>query len=122
MAGYVNKAILIGRLARDPELRSTQDGTRMVNMTVGTSEQWKDRSTGERKEKSEFHRVVIFDERLVGVAEKYLQKGSKIYLEGALQTRKWTDNAGQERYTTEIVLSNFRGELTMLDAARGEGK
>src|SRR5258705_2113272 len=121
MAGSVNKVILVGNLGRDPELRSTQDGTRIANLAVATSESWRDRVSGERKERTEWHRVVIFNERLAEIAEKYLKKGAKVYLEGALQTRKWTDNSGQERYTTEIVLQRFRGELTMLDSARGAG-
>ncbi len=120
MAGSVNKVILIGNLGRDPEVRSMQDGGKIVQLSVATSEQWKDRASGERKEKTEWHRVVIFNERLAEVAEKYLRKGSKVYLEGALQTRKWTDKDGQEKYTTEIVLGKFRGELTMLDG-RSEG-
>jgi single-strand DNA-binding protein len=115
----VNKVILIGNLGRDPELRSTQDGLRIANLAVATSESWRDRVSGERKERTEWHRVVIFNERLAEIAEKYLKKGSKVYLEGALQTRKWTDQGGQERYTTEIVLNRFRGELTMLDGAGG---
>jgi len=119
MAGSVNKVILVGNLGRDPELRSTQDGTRIANLAVATSESWRDRVSGERKERTEWHRVVIFNERLAEIAEKYLKKGSKVYIEGALQSRKWTDNSGQERYTTEIVLQRFRGELTMLDSARG---
>src|SRR6201987_1312041 len=119
MAGSVNKVILVGNLGRDPELRSTQDGMRIANLAVATSESWRDRVSGERKERTEWHRVVIFNERLAEIAEKYLKKGSKIYVEGSLQTRKWTDNSGQERYTTEIVLQRFRGELTMLDGARG---
>jgi single-strand DNA-binding protein len=119
MAGSVNKVILVGNLGRDPELRSTQDGMRVANFTVATSESWRDRSSGERRERTEWHRVVIFNERLAEIAEKYLKKGAKVYLEGALQTRKWTDQGGQERYTTEIVLQRFRGELTMLDSARG---
>jgi single-strand DNA-binding protein len=121
MAGSVNKVILVGNLGRDPEIRSTQDGMRIANLAVATSETWRDRVSGERKERTEWHRVVIFNERLTEVAEKYLRKGSKVYIEGALQTRKWTDNSGQERYTTEIVLQRFRGELTMLDSARGTG-
>ena len=121
MAGSVNKVILIGNLGRDPELRSTQDGMRIANLAVATSESWRDRVSGERKERTEWHRVVIFNERLAEIAEKYLRKGSKVYLEGALQTRKWTDNSGQERYTTEIVLQRYRGELTMLDGARSAG-
>jgi single-strand DNA-binding protein len=119
MAGSVNKVILIGNLGRDPEIRSTQDGMRIATLAVATSENWRDKMSGERKERTEWHRVVIFNERLAEIAEKYLRKGSKVYLEGALQTRKWTDNQGQERYTTEIVLNRFRGELTMLDSARG---
>jgi single-strand DNA-binding protein len=119
MAGSVNKVILIGNLGRDPEIRSTQDGMRIATLALATSETWRDKMSGDRKERTEWHRVVIFNERLAEVAEKYLKKGSKVYVEGALQTRKWTDNAGQERYTTEIVLGRFRGELTMLDSARG---
>jgi single-strand DNA-binding protein len=119
MAGSVNKVILVGNLGRDPEIRSTQDGTRIANLSVATSESWRDRNSGERKERTEWHRVVIFNDRLVEIVEKYLKKGSKVYLEGALQTRKWTDNSGQERYSTEVVLQKFRGELTMLDGGRG---
>ena len=100
-------------------MRSTQDGMRIANLTIATSESWRDRVSGERKERTEWHRVVIFNERLAEIAEKYCSKGSKVYVEGALQTRKWTDNAGQERYTTEVVLQRFRGELTMLDGAGG---
>ncbi len=120
MAGSVNKVILVGNLGRDPEVRHTQNGTPIVHLSVATSENWKDRATGERKEKTEWHRVVIFNERLGEVAQKYLAKGSKVYLEGQLQTRKWTDQNGNEKYTTEIVLGRFRGELTMLDS-RGDG-
>ncbi len=119
MAGSVNKVILVGNLGRDPEIRTTQDGLKVANLSLATSDSWRDKNTGERKERTEWHRVVIFNERLVDVVEKYLRKGSKLYVEGALQTRKWTDNSGQERYTTEIVLQRFRGELTMLDGARG---
>jgi single-strand DNA-binding protein len=119
MAGSVNKVILVGNLGRDPEIRSTQDGMRIANLALATSESWRDKMSGERKERTEWHRVVIFNERLAEIAEKYLKKGSKVYLEGALQTRKWTDNSGQERYTTEVVLQRFRGELTMLDGAGG---
>ncbi|MBV8120801.1 MAG: single-stranded DNA-binding protein [Alphaproteobacteria bacterium] len=119
MAGSVNKVILVGNLGADPEIRSTQDGTRIANLRVATSESWRDRVSGERKERTEWHRVVIFNDRLADIAEKYLRKGSKVYLEGALQTRKWTDNSGQDRYTTEVVLTRFRGELTMLDGGRG---
>jgi single-strand DNA-binding protein len=121
MAGSVNKVILVGNLGRDPEIRSTQDGTRIATLNLATSENWRDKMSGERKEKTEWHRVVIFNERLVEVAEKYLRKGSKIYVEGQLQTRKWTDQQGQERYTTEVALQRFRGELTMLDGAGGSG-
>jgi single-strand DNA-binding protein len=121
MAGSVNKVILIGNLGRDPEVRSTQDGTRIANLAVATSETWRDRVSGERRERTEWHRVVIFNERLVEIAEKYLKKGRKVYVEGALQTRKWTDNSGQERYTTEVALQRFRGELTMLDGGSGAG-
>lgn len=120
MSGSVNKVILVGNLGRDPEIRNTQDGTKVVHLSVATSERWKDRQTGEPREKTEWHRVVIFNERLADVAERYLRKGSKVYLEGALQTRKWTGNDGVEKYTTEVVLQRFRGELTMLDS-RGEG-
>jgi single-strand DNA-binding protein len=119
MAGSVNKVILVGNLGRDPEIRSTQDGMRIANLNLATSEQWRDRASGERKERTEWHRIVIFNERLVEVAQKYLRKGSKIYVEGALQTRKWTDQQGQDRYSTEVVLQRFRGELTMLDGAGG---
>jgi single-strand DNA-binding protein len=120
MAGSVNKVILVGNLGRDPEIRSTQDGTRIAHLSLATSESWRDRNSGERKERTEWHRVVIFNENLVKVAEQYLKKGSKIYVEGALQTRKWTDQSGAEKYSTEVVLQRFRGELTMLDG-RGEG-
>lgn len=120
MAGSVNKVILIGNLGRDPEVRTTQAGDKVVNLSVATSERWKDRATGEPRERTEWHRVVIFNERLADVAEKYLRKGAKVYLEGQLQTRKWTDQSGVEKYTTEVVLARFRGELTMLDS-RGEG-
>lgn len=120
MAGSVNKVILVGNLGRDPEVRMTQDGTKIVNLSVATSEQWRDRETQERKERTEWHRVVVFNEKLADVADKYLRKGSKIYVEGNLQTRKWTDQNGQEKYTTEVVVPRFRGEITMLDA-KGQG-
>ena len=120
MAGSVNKVILVGNLGRDPEVRNTQDGRKVVNLSLATSESWRDRQSGERKERTEWHRVVIFNDNLVKVAENYLRKGSKVYLEGALQTRKWTDQSGQEKFSTEVVLQKFRGELTMLDG-RGEG-
>src|SRR5579864_6152371 len=122
MAGSVNKVILVGNLGRDPEIRSTQDGTRIATLALATSESWRDRVSGERKERTEWHRVVIFDDRLVEIAEKYLKKGAKIYVSGQLQTRKWTDQQGQERYTTEVALQRFRGELTMLDGARDGGR
>ncbi len=121
MAGSVNKVILVGNLGRDPEIRSTQDGTKVANLSLATSETWRDRNSGERRERTEWHRVVIFNERLCEIAEKYLRKGSKIYVEGQLQTRKWTDQQGQERYTTEVVLQRFRGELTMLDGRQDGG-
>src|SRR5690242_9338171 len=120
MAGSVNKVILVGNLGKDPETRRLQSGDPVVNLSIATSESWRDKASGERKEKTEWHRVVIFNKNLAEVAEKYLRKGSKVYVEGALQTRKWTDKDGQEKYSTEVVLQNFRGELTMLDT-RGEG-
>ncbi len=121
MAGSVNKVILVGNLGRDPEIRFTQSGQKLANMSVATSDQWRDKQSGERREKTEWHRVVVFDERLADICEKYLKKGSKVYLEGSLQTRKWTGNDGQERYTTEVVLQRFSGVLTMLDSAGGGG-
>jgi single-strand DNA-binding protein len=121
MAGSVNKVILVGNLGADPEIRRTQDGRPIANLRLATSESWKDKTTGERREKTEWHRVVIFNENLCRIAEQYLKKGSKIYVEGALQTRKWQDQAGQDRYSTEVVLQNFRGELTLLDRAGGAG-
>lgn len=121
MAGSINKVILVGNLGRDPEIRFAQDGTKIVNFPLATSETWRDRQSGDRREKTEWHRVVIFNDRLGEVAEKYLKKGSKVYVEGSLQTRKWTGNDGQERYTTEVVLQKFRGELTMLDTRGGGG-
>ncbi len=120
MAGSVNKVILVGNLGRDPEIRSTQDGTRVANLSLATSESWRDKNSGERRERTEWHRVVVFNDRLVDVCERFLKKGSKIYIEGALQTRKWTDQSGAEKYTTEVVLQKFRGELTML-GGRGDG-
>ncbi|UUX50115.1 single-stranded DNA-binding protein [Nisaea acidiphila] len=120
MAGSVNKVILVGNLGRDPDIRSMQDGNKVVNLSVATSETWRDRNSGERRERTEWHRVVIFNENLAKVAEQYLRKGSKVYVEGQLQTRKWTDQSGQEKYSTEVVLQRFRGELQMLDG-RGEG-
>ncbi|MBI1394000.1 MAG: single-stranded DNA-binding protein [Alphaproteobacteria bacterium] len=118
MAGSVNKVILIGNLGRDPEVRQTQDGRPIVNLAVATSEQWKDKNTGERRERTEWHRVVIFSEGLARVAEQYLRKGSKVYIEGQLQTRKWQDKDGVEKYSTEIVLQGFNSTLTMLDGRR----
>jgi single-strand DNA-binding protein len=115
MAGSVNKVILIGNLGADPEVRRTQDGRPIVNLRVATTDSWRDKNTGERREKTEWHRVVIFSEGLAKVAEQYLRKGSKVYLEGQLQTRKWEDQSGQERYTTEVVLQGFNSALTMLD-------
>jgi len=117
MAGSVNKVILIGNLGADPEIRRTQDGRPIANLRLATSDSWKDKTTGERKEKTEWHRVVIFNENLCRIAEQYLKKGSKVYIEGALQTRKWQDQSGQDRYSTEVVLQGFRGELTLLDRA-----
>jgi single-strand DNA-binding protein len=120
MAGSVNKVILVGNLGRDPEVKSMQDGRSLVNMSVATSDTWRDRQTGERKERTEWHRVVIFNDKLAEIAQKYVRKGSKIYVEGQLATRKWTDQSGQERYTTEVVIPRFGGTLTMLDG-RGDG-
>ena len=117
MAGSVNKVILVGNLGRDPEVRTMQSGDRLAQFSLATSESWRDRNSGERRERTEWHRVVIFDNNLVDIAERYLRKGSKIYVEGALQTRKWQDQSGQERYTTEVVLQRFRSTLTMLDRA-----
>ncbi len=119
MAGSVNKVILVGNLGKDPEIRSTQDGKEIANLTIATSESWKDRSSGERKEKTEWHRVVIFSDGLVNIAKQYLKKGAKVYIEGQLQTRKWTDKDGHEKYSTEVVLSNFNSTLTMLDGRSG---
>ena len=119
MAGSVNKVILIGNLGRDPETRNMQDGNPVVNMSIATSESWRDRNSGERRERTEWHRVVIFNEKLAEIAQKYLRKGSTVYIEGQLQTRKWTDQSGQEKYSTEVVLQRFRGELTML-GSRGD--
>lgn len=121
MAGSVNKVILVGNLGRDPEVRSFQNGGKVVNLRIATSENWKDRNTGERKERTEWHSVAIFSEPLARIAEQYLRKGSKVYIEGQLETRKWQDQSGQDRYTTEIVLRPYRGELTLLDSAGGSG-
>lgn len=120
MAGSVNKVILIGNLGRDPEVRTLNDGSPVVTLSLATSENWKDKASGERRERTEWHRVVIFNENLAKVAENYLKKGAKVYIEGQLQTRKWTDKDGNEKYTTEVVLQRYRGDLTMLDA-KGEG-
>jgi single-strand DNA-binding protein len=122
MAGSVNKVILIGNLGADPEIRSLGSGDRVANLRVATSETWRDRTSGERKEKTEWHRVVVFNENIVKVCENYLKKGAKIYVEGALQNRKWTDNAGVEKFSTEVVLQKFRGELTMLDGRGGDAE
>jgi single-strand DNA-binding protein len=121
MAGSVNKVILIGNLGADPEVRRTQDGRSIVNLRLATSETWRDRNSGERKERTEWHRVVIFNENICKVAEQYLKKGAKIYVEGQLQTRKWQDQSGQDRYSTEVVLQGFNSQLTMLDRAGGGG-
>jgi single-strand DNA-binding protein len=122
MAGSVNKVILVGNLGADPEIRRTQDGRPICNLRLATSENWRDKNTGERREKTEWHRVVIFSEPLCKVAEQYLRKGSKVYVEGQLQTRKWEDQNGQERYSTEVVLQGFSGTLTMLDGRAGGGE
>jgi single-strand DNA-binding protein len=121
MAGSVNKVILVGNLGKDPEVRTMQSGGKVCNLSIATSDTWTDKASGERRERTEWHRVVIFDERLAEVCEKYLRKGRKVYVEGQLQTRKWTDQEGKERYSTEVVLQRFRGELQILDSNRGEG-
>lgn len=121
MAGSVNKVILVGNLGKDPEIRRTQDGRPIANLSIATSETWRDKNSGERKEKTEWHRVVIFNEGLCKVAEQYLKKGAKVYIEGALQTRKWTDQSGVEKYSTEVVLQGFNSTLTMLDGRAGGG-
>lgn len=123
MAGSVNKVILVGNLGKDPEVRSSQSGAKIVSFSLATSDTWNDRASGERRERTEWHRVVIFNERLADVAERFLRKGRKVYLEGSLQTRKWTDQGGQERYTTEVIIDRFRGELVLLDSRNsGEGE
>src|SRR5271168_505721 len=122
MAGSVNKVILVGNLGKDPEVHSTQAGSKIVGFTLATSETWNDKASGERKERTEWHRVVVFNEQIADIAERYLTKGAKIYVEGQLQTRKWTDNNNAERYTTEIVLQKYRGEMTMLSSANGAGR
>jgi single-strand DNA-binding protein len=121
MAGSVNKVILIGNLGKDPEVRRMQDGRPIVNLSVATSDTWRDKATGERKERTEWHRVVIFNENIAKIAEQYLKKGAKVYLEGSLQTRKWQDQSGQDKYTTEVVLQGFSAQLTMLDKAGERG-
>jgi single-strand DNA-binding protein len=121
MAGSVNKVILVGNLGRDPEIRSMPNGDRIANLSIATSEQWRDKASGERKEKTEWHRVVIFNDNIVKVVENYVKKGSTVYIEGALQTRKWTDPQGVEKYSTEIVVGKFKGELTMLGGRDGAG-
>ncbi len=120
MAGSVNKVILVGNLGRDPEVRNTQDGQKIVQLSVATSDTWNDKASGERKERTEWHRVVIFNDKIGEIAERFLRKGRKVYVEGALQTRKWTDKDGVEKYTTEVVIGRFRGELTLLDSPRDE--
>ena len=119
MAGSVNKVILVGNLGKDPEVRNTQSGQKIVSFSLATSDTWNDRASGEKRERTEWHRVVIFNDRLADVAERFLRKGRKVYLEGALQTRKWTDQGGQERYTTEVIVDRFRGELVLLDSRNG---
>ncbi len=121
MAGSVNKVILVGNLGRDPEVRAMQSGDKVVNLSIATGESWKDKATGERKEKTEWHRVVVFNQGIATICERYLKKGAKVYIEGQLETRKWTDKDGVEKYSTEVVLRPFRGELTMLDGRGGEG-
>ncbi|NHN87826.1 single-stranded DNA-binding protein [Acetobacter conturbans] len=121
MAGSVNKVILVGNLGRDPEIRTSQSGQKIASLSVATSDTWNDRTSGERRERTEWHRVVVFNDRIADVAERFLRKGRKVYVEGTLQTRKWTDQSGQEKYTTEIVLDRFRGELVLLDG-RGSGE
>lgn len=121
MAGSVNKVILVGNLGKDPEVRNSQNGSKIVNFNLATSETWNDKASGERKEKTEWHRIVVFNDRIADVAEKYLKKGAKVYVEGSLQTRKWTDQQGQEKFTTEVVIDRFRGELTMLSGRNEEG-
>lgn len=121
MAGSVNKVIIVGNLGRDPEVRSFQNGGKVVNLRIATSETWRDKSSGERKERTEWHSVAIFNENIAKVAEQYLKKGSKVYVEGQLETRKWQDQSGQDRYTTEVVIRPYRGELTLLDGRDGGG-
>lgn len=118
MAGSVNKVTLVGNLGKDPEVRTTQSGGKIVNLTLATSESWTDKRTGERKERTEWHRVVIFNEHIAGVAERFLRKGRRVYLEGTLRTRKWTDQSGQEKYTTEVCIEQFKGDLVLIDNSR----
>lgn len=120
MAGSVNKVVLVGNLGKDPEIRTPQNGKKIASLTLATSESWNDRQTGERKERAEWHRVSVLNEKVAEIAERYLHKGSKVYVEGQLQTRKWTDQQGQERFTTEVVISGFKGELVMLDGRNGD--
>jgi single-strand DNA-binding protein len=122
MAGSVNKVIIVGNLGKDPEIRNTQTGAKIANFTVATSESWKDKSTGEHREKTEWHRIVVFNEGLAGIVERYIKKGSKVYIEGSLQTRKWQGNDGVDKYTTEVVLQGFNGTLTMLDSKSDTGQ
>ncbi|MDP9196155.1 MAG: single-stranded DNA-binding protein [Pseudomonadota bacterium] len=119
MAGSVNKVILVGNVGKDPEIRTMQNGGRVASFSIATSESWKDKNTGERREKTEWHRIAVYSDALVGIIERFVRKGSKLFVEGALETRKWTDQSGQERYTTEVVLKQFRGELTLLDSRSG---
>ncbi len=121
MAGSVNKVILLGNLGRDPEIRSSQDGSKIVSFSIATTESWRDKVSGERKDRTEWHRIVVFNPNLADICEKYLQKGSKVYIEGQLQTRKWQDKDGVERYTTEVVIPRFKGELALLDSRGGVG-
>lgn len=121
MAGSVNKVTLLGNLGRDPEVRHGQDGSKIVNLSIATSESWKDKATGERKDRTEWHRIVIFNDRLADIAERYLKKGSSVYIEGQLQTRKWTDNTGVEKYSTEVVLSKYKGEMTLIGGRSDNG-
>ena len=122
MSGSVNKVILVGNVGRDPEIRTLQSGQRVANLSIATSERWRDKVTGEQKEKTEWHRVSVFDDRLADVIEKYVTKGTRVYLEGALQTRKWTDQSNVEKYSTEVVLQKFRGELVMLGGGKERGE
>ena len=121
VAGSVNKVILVGNLGKDPEMRFMPDGTKVANFSIATSETWKDKASGERRERTEWHRISVMNDKIADIVEKYVRKGSKLYVEGQLQTRKWTDQSGQERYTTEVVIGRFRGELTLLDSKSGGG-